>query len=48
MFFDGVLARKEGFLAYKNVTLTKLKNLRFLHVNLVTNLKFLLGLFFFD
>ena len=32
MFFDGVVARKEGFVAYKNVTLTLLNNLHFYKV----------------
>ena len=29
MFFDGIVARKEGFVAYKNVILTQLNNLHF-------------------
>ena len=29
MSFDGVLARNEGFVAYKNVILTLLNNLHF-------------------
>ena len=29
MFFDGIVARKEGFVAHKNVTLTQLNNLHF-------------------
>ena len=29
MLFDGIVARKEGFVAYKNVILTQLNNLHF-------------------